>query len=118
MKRRFAQYKRQYGQLWQVETVNSMINRRLDSVLRARQYGSQYREIVLKAITHNVMIVRLQVFYRTGQLPYFPSDGPFSCPWGDASGCRTPERETSGTVAVEGRPVRRCTGLGGSENGT
>jgi hypothetical protein len=64
MKQRFAQYKRKYGQRWQVETVNSMLKRRLGSALRARQYKSQCREIVLRALTHNVMIVRLQVFYR------------------------------------------------------
>jgi len=64
MKQRFARYKPAYGQRWQVETVNSMIKRRLGSALRARQYRTQCREIILRAITHNVMIVRLQVFYR------------------------------------------------------
>ena len=64
MKQRFGRYKRKYGQRWQVETVNSMIKRRLGSALRARQYKSQCRETILRAITHNVMIVRLQVFYR------------------------------------------------------
>jgi len=53
-----------YGQRWQVETVNSMIKRRLGSVLRASQYQSQCREIILKALTHNVMIVQIAVFYR------------------------------------------------------
>jgi hypothetical protein len=64
MKQRFARLKRKYGQRWQVETVNSMIKRRLGSALRARVEANQFREIVLRAITHNVMIVRLQVFYR------------------------------------------------------
>jgi len=64
MKQRFARYKPKYGQRWQVETVNSMIKRRLGSALRARQYWSQCREIILKAITHNVMIAQLEVFYR------------------------------------------------------
>ena len=31
MKQRFGQYKSKYGQRWQVETVNSMIKRRLGS---------------------------------------------------------------------------------------
>jgi hypothetical protein len=66
MKQRFARLKPKYGQRWQVETVNSMIKRRLGSALRARVEGNQYREIILRAITHNVMIVRLQVFYRAG----------------------------------------------------
>jgi DDE family transposase len=65
MKRRFDKTK--YGQRWQVETVNSMIERRLGSALRARSYWSQCREIILRVITHNVMIVaRIRVFYRAG----------------------------------------------------
>ena len=64
MKQRFARLRRRYGQRWQVETVNSMIKRRLGSALRARVEENQFREIILRAITHNVMIVRLQVFYR------------------------------------------------------
>jgi Transposase DDE domain/Transposase domain (DUF772) len=59
MKQRFARLKRKYGQRWQVETVNSMIKRLLGSALRARVEENQFREIVLRAITHNVMIVRL-----------------------------------------------------------
>jgi hypothetical protein len=47
-----------YTQRWQVETVNSMLKRLLDSALRARTYWSQCRELVLRAITHNVMIAR------------------------------------------------------------
>jgi hypothetical protein len=66
MKRRFGGYRRKYGQRWQVETVNSMIKRRLGSALRARKPENQSREIILRAITHNVMIVRVQVFYRAG----------------------------------------------------
>jgi hypothetical protein len=66
MKQRFP--KKHYGQRWQTETVNSMIKRRLGSALRARKYWSQCREIILRVITHNVMIViRVQVFYRAGQ---------------------------------------------------
>jgi Transposase DDE domain len=66
MKQRFDKAK--YGQRWQTETVNSMIKRRLGSALRARSYWSQCREIILRVITHNVMIViRVRVFYRAGQ---------------------------------------------------
>ena len=46
-----------YGQRWQVETVNSMIKRMQGSALRARCYWSQCREIVLRTITHNIMIL-------------------------------------------------------------
>jgi hypothetical protein len=47
-----------YGQRWQVETVNSMLKRNLDSFLRARTYWSQCREMMLRLFVHNVMIVR------------------------------------------------------------
>lgn len=47
-----------YGQRWQVETVNSMLKRNLDSFLRARSYWSQCREMMLRLFVHNVMIVR------------------------------------------------------------
>ncbi len=53
--------KERYGQRWQVETVNSMIKRLLSSALTARRYWSQCREIILRAITLNVMIL-----YRPG----------------------------------------------------
>jgi hypothetical protein len=49
--------KSKYGQRWQVETANSMIKRLIDSALRARHYWSQCREIILRVLTHNVMIL-------------------------------------------------------------
>lgn len=55
MKTRFN--KQKYGQRWQVETVNSMIKRTMGSALRARNYWSQSREITLRVLTHNVMIL-------------------------------------------------------------
>jgi hypothetical protein len=71
MKQRFN--KKKYDQLWQTETVNSMIKRRLGSALRARSYWSQCREIMLRVITHNVMIVAtIRVFYRAGVAPFYP----------------------------------------------
>jgi hypothetical protein len=56
MRRRFDRLT--YRQRWQVETVHSMIKRNLGSALRARGYHSQGREIVLRAITHNILILR------------------------------------------------------------
>lgn len=47
-----------YRQRWQVETVMSMLKRNLGSFLRARNYWSQCREILLRLFVHNVMIVR------------------------------------------------------------
>lgn len=49
--------KKIYGQRWQIETVISMLKRHLGSFLRARTYWSQNREMLLKALTHNVMVV-------------------------------------------------------------
>ena len=46
-----------YTQRWQVETVNSMLKRLLGSALRARNYWSRCRELVLRAITLNLMIL-------------------------------------------------------------
>jgi hypothetical protein len=47
----------QYGQRWQVETVMSMIKRRLGSSVNAHSYWAQNRALMLKAITHNVLIL-------------------------------------------------------------
>lgn len=74
---------RKYGQRWQIETVNSMLKRLLGSALRARTYWSQSREIVLRVLTHNIMILRIKVFYRA-VLPLFCAAGgnssdPFYC---------------------------------------
>jgi hypothetical protein len=46
-----------YGQRWQDETVFSMIKRRQGSAVNARTYWSQCRTLMLKAITHNVLIL-------------------------------------------------------------
>lgn len=58
MKQRFKRMKNKYGQRWQIETVNSMIKRLMGSAMRARCYWSQCREITLRAISLNVMILR------------------------------------------------------------
>ena len=49
--------KERYGQRWQVETVFSMIKPNLGSALHGGSYWSQCRELMLLAITHNIMIV-------------------------------------------------------------
>ncbi|MBX3411132.1 MAG: IS5 family transposase [Pirellulales bacterium] len=60
-----------YSQRWQAETVNSMLKRLLGSALRARRYWSQCREILLRAITLNIMILRRrQGFYRASIAKY------------------------------------------------
>jgi hypothetical protein len=49
--------KKHYGQRWQVETVNSMIKRNLGSACRARTPTGRKKDMLLRAITHNVMIL-------------------------------------------------------------
>ena len=59
-----------YSQRWQVETVNSMLKRLMGSALRARRFHARCRELHLRALTLNVMIIRRQrVFYRACQEP-------------------------------------------------
>jgi hypothetical protein len=59
MQRRFkgGPEKRFYGQRWQVETVNSMIKRNLGSACRARTPAGRKKDMLLRAVTHNLMIV-------------------------------------------------------------
>lgn len=55
----------------QVETVISMIKRRQGAHVRGINYWSQCRDLRLKVLTHNVMILlHIKVFYRAGQNDY------------------------------------------------
>ena len=47
-----------YTQRWQAETVNSMIKRNLGSALRARTAPRRSMELMLRCVTHNLMIFR------------------------------------------------------------
>ena len=49
--------KKHYGQRWQVETVNSMVKRNLGSALRARTAKRRSMELLLRVVTHNIMIL-------------------------------------------------------------
>lgn len=46
-----------YGQRWQVETVNSMIKRNPGSALRAKSAGRRSMELLLRCVTHNIMVL-------------------------------------------------------------
>ena len=63
---------KRYGQRWQIETVFSMLKRLMGSALRARGYHSQCREIVLRVITLNLMILLClsMMFYTEQDSPY------------------------------------------------
>lgn len=72
-----------YRQRNQAETVMSMIKRNLGSCLGARTHSSQIRELFLKALTHNIMILRLitELFYRASLTPFLtPSSSLFPFP--------------------------------------
>ena len=62
MKQRFDW--KTYHRRSQVETVISMLKRNLGDWVRGMTYWSRCRELQLKAITHNIMIVYFWVFYR------------------------------------------------------
>jgi Transposase DDE domain len=55
----------------QVETVISMLKRRLEAFVRGQSAWSQRRELRLKVLTHNVMILlRIEVFYTATPVPF------------------------------------------------
>ena len=56
-----------YTQRWQAETVISMLKRNLGSALRGRTARSRSRDLALKVLTHNVMIIRRQRRVETEQ---------------------------------------------------
>jgi hypothetical protein len=61
-----------------VETVISMLKRRLEAFVRGRTAWSQRRELRLKVLTHNVMILlRIEVFYTAVLAPLIFLD-PFN----------------------------------------
>jgi hypothetical protein len=47
-----------YTQRWQVETVNSMMKRNLSSALAGKTAWSRKRDMMLKALVHDLMILR------------------------------------------------------------
>jgi hypothetical protein len=47
----------QYGQRWQAEVGFSMFKRRLGATIYARTYQNQCRELLLRAVTYNIMLL-------------------------------------------------------------
>ena len=56
MKQRLHKGYCRYGQRWQAETGFSMIKRRLGSYVRGHSYWSQCRDLMLLAVTYNIML--------------------------------------------------------------
>jgi hypothetical protein len=69
MKQRLNKHYGRYGQRAQAETGFSMFKRRLGSTVHGKSYWSQCRDLLLMAITYNIMLVLgfLEVFYRAGR---------------------------------------------------
>ena len=57
MKQRLNKTYGRYGQRWQAETGFSMIKRRIATSVRGHTYWSQCRELMLIAITYNIMLL-------------------------------------------------------------
>ena len=49
--------KKQYGQRAQSETTHSMIKRNQSEALRSRSPERQKKEMMLRALTHNIMLL-------------------------------------------------------------
>ena len=57
MKQRLNKHYGRYGQRWQAETGFSMFKRRLGAAVNGRSYWGQCRELLLMAITYNIMLL-------------------------------------------------------------
>lgn len=57
MKQRLTKHYGQYGQRWQAESGFSMFKRRLGDSVNGRSYWSQCRDVLLMAITYNIMLI-------------------------------------------------------------
>ena len=68
-----------YGQRWQIETDFSMLKRLLGSAVRSRRRYAIDREILLRVMTINLMIILCLIicFQQSISVPYFP---PFPFP--------------------------------------
>ena len=55
-----------YGQRWQSETVMFMLKQHQGEALSARKYHTRRREMALRCITHNVMIVYVWAAFLQG----------------------------------------------------
>jgi hypothetical protein len=56
-KPRGSRHRRVFGQRWQIESGFSRNKRLLGSALRARRWPSQMREILMRVLTHNLMLL-------------------------------------------------------------
>ncbi len=57
----------------QVETVYSMLKRNFGDALRGRSHQSRRRDMYLRALTHNIGLALLWVFYRAVRVTFSSS---------------------------------------------
>jgi hypothetical protein len=60
-----------YGQRWQAESGFSMFKRRIGAVVFARTYWTQCQELLLKAITYNVMLLAVLIGFLQSRTTHF-----------------------------------------------
>src|SRR5207244_503514 len=77
MKQRLTKDYGGYGQRWQAETGFSMIKRRLATAVNGRSYWSQCRDLLLIAITYNIMLLRVVMAFLQSRLNFFSSSCSF-----------------------------------------
>lgn len=68
MKRKFPN--RKYAKRAHAECVFSRLKRHLGSALRARKDASQDREMLLRVLTHNLMLLLLHFFKNQSRCSY------------------------------------------------
>lgn len=56
-KPRGSRHRRAYGRRWQIESGFSRQKRLLGSALRARRWINQKKEVLLRVLTHNLMLL-------------------------------------------------------------
>jgi len=81
MRQRLNKHYGRYGQRWQAESGFSMFKRRIGAAVSARSYWAQCEELLLKAITFNLMLIRVLLgFLQSSCVPF--SCGPGGRPAG------------------------------------
>jgi hypothetical protein len=78
-----------YGQRWQIESAFSQCKRRLGSALSTRNPWAQRREVEMRILAHNLMILLRPLLFSTEQVCFARTFGP-------ASGCALLRRSAMG----------------------
>ena len=74
-----------YTQRWQVETTNSMMKRNLSSALAGRTAWSRKRDMTLKVLVHNLMLLRRRGLRQSRSYAIRKAEGALACSFGGAN---------------------------------